>query len=197
MHQSGVVCYVYSTVSGGKKEEFKAPQDSPLFVEAENECYIQAIDDEAFGVDITVPREVVRQRGATAVRVTLSIDKDAVFKRHLMSPGNMKIYSFRCTNGPITKQRGFTFRKMTLGKISILPYADYILTCGALDEGLVLTREEVARQLEAYGTIEVTVHLGHSRVVPRGQRRENNGTLAAHTASKSLIKQKGLTHSVK
>ena len=121
MRQGDVLCWVYSTASDTRKEEFFPPSNSPLYTGRTNEAYIEAVDNERFGICFGIPALVATQHGADSVDVELNIDKGATTLAMALKvrSGNSicdKIDDFTCLKEGSWQKCGFSFRKINLGK---------------------------------------------------------------------------------
>lgn len=124
MRQGDTLCWVYSTESDTRKEEFFPPEHSPLYTGRTDEAYIEAVDDERFGICFGIPGRTIREHGANTVCVELNIDKGATSLALVMRLRDQaticeKIDSFTCLKEDSWQECGFAFRKMDLGAPSL------------------------------------------------------------------------------
>ena len=178
---------MYSTTGDTRKEEFVPPEHSPLYTGRTDEAYIEAVDDERFGICFGIPTSTIREHGADSVCVELNIDKGATSLALVLRVRDQaiiceKIDSFTCLKEGDWQECGFSFRKMNL------------------DEDLILGHDEAKNEIKSFGTIKVTIMRGHSQeradknggIIPSSNRK-----LDQHVSSKRVIKDNGISHSVK
>jgi len=118
MIQSGLGVWVFNAEHNIKKEEFVPPETSPLYSADPNEVYIEAVDDEPFGIIIR-PFGDFQTHGAAALCVELNIDGIIRSNRtHVLGQGDTcgEVRSVTMSKDGVSGQHGLVFNTMKLGK---------------------------------------------------------------------------------